>query len=121
MLRPLIRDDIYRIGREALANALRHARPSRIVIELEYAAPHVRLNITDDGLGFASDIAATGRPGHWGIPGMRERAENLGARLRVLSGLNVGTEVELIVPANVAFERAETSRRSNRRRRGTVQ
>ena len=115
VLHPLIRDDIYRIGREALANALRHAKASRIVIELEYAAQHVRLNVTDNGQGFASDVAASGRPGHWGIPGMRERAESLGARLRVLSGPNVGTEVDLVVPAHVAFERAEARRGSSRR------
>jgi signal transduction histidine kinase/ligand-binding sensor domain-containing protein len=111
MLSPLIRDDIYRIGREALANAFRHARASRVIIELEYAVHHVRLKIRDDGLGFASDLADTGRPGHLGIPGMRERAERLGARLRVWSGPNAGTEVDLTVPAHVAFDRGDSPHR----------
>jgi signal transduction histidine kinase/ligand-binding sensor domain-containing protein len=116
MLHPLIRDGIYRIGREALANAFRHARARRVVIELEYAAQHVRLKISDDGQGLASDIAAAGRPGHWGIPGMRERAEGLGARLRVMSGVDVGTEVDLVVPASVAFQRGDIVRRPRRGR-----
>jgi signal transduction histidine kinase len=86
------------------------------VIELEYGQQHVRLKITDDGLGLPSDIAAAGRPGHWGISGMRERAEGLGARLRVLSGPDVGTEVDLVVPAQVAYEQADPARRTRRRR-----
>jgi signal transduction histidine kinase len=110
-LHPLIRDEVYRIGREALANAFRHAHATRVEVELEFGAKHFRLKIRDNGRGIESRIAESGRPGHWGIPGMRERAERLDATLTLWTRVKVGTEVDLVVPGSVAFQRVTSSKR----------
>jgi len=111
-LHPLIRDEVYRLGREALANTFRHARATRVDIELEYAPDCLRVRIGDNGCGMPPDIVESGRPGHWGIRGMRERAERIGATLRLLTGVNAGTEVEVRVPGHVAFHRQPSDRKS---------
>jgi signal transduction histidine kinase len=102
-LHPIIRDEAYRIGREALANAFRHSRAGKIEIELEYSAKQLRVLVRDDGAGIDPEVLQSGRDGHWGLAGMRERAENIGARLKVWSRANAGTEVELLIPGEVAF------------------
>ena len=102
-LHPLIRDEAYRIGREALANAFRHSQANKIELELEYSPKHLRILIRDDGAGIDPEVLHSGRDGHWGLAGMRERAENIGARLKVWSRANAGTEVELVIPSQVAF------------------
>jgi signal transduction histidine kinase len=103
-LRPFLRDDIYRIGREALINAFRHSHAKNIEIEMRYSPNHLRVLVRDDGCGIEPHIVKSGREGHWGLPGMRERAEQIGARLHVYSGASGGTEVELSVPGHVAFQ-----------------
>ena len=103
-LRPLIRDEIYSIGREALTNAFRHAKAERIEVELEYAPEQLRILVRDNGVGVDPDVVKAGREGHWGLSGMRERAKRIGASLRVLSRAAAGTEVELVIPGGVAFE-----------------
>ena len=102
-LHPLIRDEAYRIGREALANAFRHSQASKIEVELEYTNKHLRLLVRDNGAGIDEKVLQTGRDGHWGLTGMRERAESIGARLKVWSRDQAGTEVELTIPGQVAF------------------
>src|SRR5262249_46498337 len=102
-LHPIIRDEAYRIGREALVNAFRHAQAGKIEVELEYAAKNLRIVVRDDGTGIDSHVLQSGKDGHWGLSGMRERAENIGGRLRVWSRTNAGTEVELSIPAHIAF------------------
>lgn len=102
-LHPMIRDEAYRIGREALANAFRHSQANKIEIELEYSARQLRILVRDDGVGIDPDVLSSGRDGHWGLPGMHERAESVGARLKLWSRANAGTEVELLIPGNVAF------------------
>ena len=102
-LHPIIRDEAYRIGREALANAFRHSEASKIEIELEYSTKQLRILVRDDGVGIDPDVLQSGRDGHWGLTGMRERAESVGARLKVWSRANAGTEVELLIPSQVAF------------------
>ena len=103
-LRPLIRDEVYHIGRELLVNAFRHSRASCIEVELEYAPKRFRIVVRDDGCGIDPQVLRAGREGHWGLPGMRERAERVGARLSVWSRAAAGTEVELSVPNSIAFE-----------------
>jgi signal transduction histidine kinase len=103
-LHPLIRDEFYRIGREALTNAFRHANANHIDLELKYGPKQFRLLVRDDGRGIEPGILEKGRSGHWGLSGMRERAERVGARLHVFSRASAGTEIELSVPARVAFQ-----------------
>jgi len=103
-LHPLIRDEVYHIGREALVNAFRHARATCIEVELEYAPKRFRIVVRDNGCGIDPQVLHSGREGHWGLPGMRERAERVGGRLRVWSRAAAGTEVEMSVPSSIAFE-----------------
>ena len=103
-LHPLLRDDIYKIGREALLNAFRHARAKNVEVELKYSSKQFRILVRDDGCGIEPQIVKSGRDGHWGLSGMRERAEQIGARLHVYSSTAAGTEVELLVPGEVAFQ-----------------
>jgi signal transduction histidine kinase/ligand-binding sensor domain-containing protein len=102
-LRPLVRDEVYRIGREALANAFRHAEPTRVEVEIEYGARALRLLVRDDGRGIDPGVLRSGRDGHFGLSGMRERAEEIGARFTVRSASGAGTEVELSVRGSLAF------------------
>ena len=110
-LRPLIGETVYRIGREAVTNAFRHARASKIEVELQYAPKYLRLLVRDNGVGIDEGVIRTGLDGHWGLSGMRERAEEIGARLRVLSSPAAGTEIELSVPSRIAFESRNTKTR----------
>jgi len=102
-LHPMIRDDVYRIGREALVNAIRHAHAAKIELEVEYARQQLRLLVRDDGRGIDPEVLRAGRDGHWGLSGMRERAERVGGHLRLWSRPGAGAEVELSVPGHVAF------------------
>ena len=104
-LHPVLRDEVYRIGREALVNAARHSRAKGIEVELEYSHKHLRVLVRDDGRGIDdSRVLRFGRQGHWGLPGMYERAERIGGRLSIWSSASAGTEVELSVPGLVAYE-----------------
>jgi signal transduction histidine kinase len=102
-LQPIIRDEVYRIGREALVNAFRHSQANKIEVELEYSTKRLRVLIRDDGAGIDPKVLHSGRDGHWGLAGMRERAESIGARFRVWSRAHAGTEVELSIPSHIAF------------------
>ena len=102
-LNPAVRDEVYRIGHEALVNAFRHSRAKSIEVEVEYLANGLRVLVSDDGVGIVPEVLRSGRDGHWGLSGMRERAEKIRARLKVRSRAAAGTEVELTVPARVAF------------------
>jgi len=104
LLHPLLRDEIYRIGREAVTNAFRHAQASQIEVELKYGSSQFRLVVRDDGRGIESDVLLTGRDGHFGLSGMRERADRVGAKLHVFSRASAGTEVELTIPGRIAFQ-----------------
>jgi signal transduction histidine kinase/ligand-binding sensor domain-containing protein len=103
-LRPILRDEVFRIGREALVNAFRHSRAKSVEVQLEYAGSRLRVAVRDNGCGIDPQVLRSGRDGHWGLPGMRERAERIGARLQVWSSANAGTEVELSVPGHIAFQ-----------------
>jgi len=61
------------------------------------------LRIRDDGEGIAPAILEDGRPGHYGLPGMRERAAEIGAKLDIWSGIGTGTEIDLSVPGSIAY------------------
>jgi signal transduction histidine kinase len=110
-LRSIIREEVYLIGHEALSNAFRHAHASDIEVELEYAASHLRVLVRDNGGGIDTQVLRSGRDGHWGLSGMKERSERIGGKLRILSRLVAGTEVELTVPARIAFKFPSSDRR----------
>lgn len=103
-IRPIIYDETYRIGREAVVNAFRHAKSSIIKVVVEYNPKHLRINISDDGCGINQKFLRTGREGHWGLSGMHERAAKIGADLKIRSRPETRTEVELLVPSYIAFE-----------------
>jgi len=111
-LRAVIHDEIYSIGREALVNAFRHSGASSIEVQLEYAANRMRVLVRDNGRGINPDVLRSGRDGHWGLSGMRERAERIGAKFKVMSGPAAGTEVELSVPGHIVFQIPPSNGRS---------
>ena len=102
-LHPILRDEIYAIAREALRNAFRHAYAHHIEAEIRYSASLLQLRIRDDGKGIDSSIVAEGRAGHYGVPGMRERARRIGGKLDVWTGTGAGTEIQLSIPGSIAY------------------
>jgi signal transduction histidine kinase len=116
-LHPVLRDEVYRIGREALINAFRHANAKSIELELNYSSSLLRLRIRDDGCGIDMHTIQTGRDGHWGLSGMRERSDRIGARFRLWSSPGAGTEVELSVPGHIAFQNHAKPRLSRKNRK----
>jgi signal transduction histidine kinase len=111
-LSPLLQDEIYRIAREVLRNAFQHACASRIEAAIHYDPNLFRLRIRDDGKGIDPAVLQEGaRAGHWGLPGIRERAKRIGAQLKLWSENGAGTEVELTVPASVAYAASHVRRR----------
>lgn len=103
-LPPPIRHEIYLIGREALVNAFRHARAKSVEFELEYADSDLRIRVRDNGCGIDPQVLQSGREGHWGLAGMRERAAKIGGVLEIRSSATDGTEVQLSVPSGIAFQ-----------------
>lgn len=109
---PVILDEIaqeeaYRIAAEALINAFRHAAASRIEVEITYGSSELRIGIRDDGAGIDEAVLRNGHPGHWGLTGMRERAQALRAEFKIWSREAAGTEVELLIPASIAYPRKQ--------------
>lgn len=109
-LPPILHDEVYLIGREALVNAFRHSHGENIEVEVDYAPKHLRILVRDDGCGIDPQVLRSGRDGHWGLTNMRERAERIGARLDVRSSAAAGTEVELSIPSQVAFQIQSSNR-----------
>ncbi len=104
-LKPKVHEQIYMIGREAIINALRHSNATSIESEVEYLRNRVRVTVRDNGSGIDPQVLRSGRNSHWGLLGMRERAADIGAQLKIRSRLGAGTEVEITVSAGEA-ERA---------------
>jgi signal transduction histidine kinase len=103
-LQPEASRELYSLGREALYNAFRHASATLIELELHYSVEGVVLKVRDDGHGISKDVLRDKkRDGHWGLPGMHERAEKLGGRLTLWSGAGSGTEIEVSVPADTVY------------------
>jgi ligand-binding sensor domain-containing protein/signal transduction histidine kinase len=99
-LPPAVEDNLLRIGQEAINNAVKHADAQQIFVNLIFAARRVQLSVRDDGRGFDNQRAANGNAGHFGLIGMRERAEQLGGTFSVHSTAGGGTEVVADVPVN---------------------
>ena len=107
-LHPIVRDEVYRIGYEAIRNAAAHSRASRLEIDLRYAND-LSLRIKDNGLGIDPSIPELGREGHFGLQGMRERASRIHSKLAIVSSANAGTEVSLVVPGAVVYRNEHPS------------
>jgi len=106
-LHPIVRDEIYRIASEALRNAFRHAEAQQIEVEFRYDERQFRLRIRDDArASTATFLTAEGRTGHFGLHGMRERARLMGGKLTVWTAAESGTEIDLIIPAALAYAAA---------------
>lgn len=103
-LRPLIRDEVYLISREAVFNASRHSNASSVEAEIDFAPRNLQVLVRDNGCGIDPALLKSGREGHWGLANMRERAERIGGTLEVFSRINSGTVVQLLIPGKLAYE-----------------
>jgi signal transduction histidine kinase len=101
-LHPAVRDEVYRIGYEAIRNACMHSGASRINVAIEYGRD-LTLRISDNGTGIDPAMIETGKEGHFGLCGMRERAERVGATFTLASDPGAGTAMTLLVPGRIAF------------------
>jgi len=105
LLHTLVREETYRIGREALVNALTHSKGRHVEVEIIYDPRQFRLRVRDDGCGIDQSVLDDGgRADHWGLQGMRERSERIGGQMKIWSRPDAGTEVELTVPGATAYE-----------------
>ena len=87
-LHPIVRDEVYRIGYEAIRNACRHSQGTKLNVKLTYSRD-LALRVRDNGIGIAQEVIVRGKEGHYGVRGMRERAEHIGARLHFVSTTRV--------------------------------
>jgi signal transduction histidine kinase len=105
-LKPLVRDEAYRITREAVRNSFRHARAGLVEVEIAFGEATFSVRVRDDGIGLDPAVLEHGfRKGHWGLPGMRERALEFDGQLEVWSQHNAGTEIELKIGGRIAYAR----------------
>jgi signal transduction histidine kinase/ligand-binding sensor domain-containing protein len=106
-LSPTAREEVFRVARELLQNAFRHALARAIEAEIRYDKDVFRMIVRDDGKGIDPQVLKDGRrAGHWGMPGVYERASAIGARLEFWSEAGAGTEVRLTLPAALAYQKS---------------
>jgi signal transduction histidine kinase/ligand-binding sensor domain-containing protein len=101
-MHPIVRDEIYRIGYEAIRNAQSHSGGSCLEVELRYGHD-LTLRVRDNGVGIDPVFLDQGKDGHFGLPGMRERAARIRGRFKIESSTASGTEVTVVVPGIVCF------------------
>jgi signal transduction histidine kinase len=101
-MHPIVCDEVYRIGYEAIRNACMHSGASRLEVDLRYEQDLV-VRVKDNGIGIDPAITAEGKDGHFGLRGMRERAARIEAKLTLSSSATTGTEITLVVPGDIAF------------------
>jgi signal transduction histidine kinase len=106
-MHPVVRDEIYRVGYEAIRNACAHSTGNRLEVGLKYGHDLVVL-IKDNGVGIDPTIAEKGKDGHFGLQGMRERTARIGGKLTVASS-KTGTEVSVVVPGDIVFRKPSAS------------
>jgi ligand-binding sensor domain-containing protein/signal transduction histidine kinase len=103
-LHPILRDEVYRLVTEGLRNSFRHAAAQNVEVEIRYDEKYFRVRVRDDGKGIPSEVLrGDGREGHYGLPGMRERAKLVGGKLTIWTELDSGTEIELVIPGARAY------------------
>jgi signal transduction histidine kinase/ligand-binding sensor domain-containing protein len=103
-MHPIVRDEVYRIGYEAIRNACTHSAGTRLEVGLTYDHD-LTLRVVDNGLGIDQSILHAGKDGHFGLRGMRERAARIGARFTIASSQSSGTEIVLTVPGAIVFRK----------------
>jgi signal transduction histidine kinase len=108
-MHPIVRDEIFWIGYEAIRNAREHASASKVEVVVTYAQ-NLTLCVSDNGIGMEPVLLTKGRDGHFGLGGMRERAERISSKFTLNSTPNAGTVMTLVVPGNVVFRKASATR-----------
>ena len=108
-MHPVVRDEVYRIGYEAIRNACMHSKGSRLEVVLTYSQD-LAVRVSDNGVGIDPTVAYKGKEGHFGLQGMRERAARIDSKLRVVSDENSGTEVTVVIPGGIVFRKASATR-----------
>jgi signal transduction histidine kinase len=103
-MHPIVRDEVYRIGYEAIRNACVHSGADRLEVELVYAED-LTLRVADNGKGIDAQITAKGKEGHFGLQGMRERAARIGGKLMLDTSATSGTTISLVVPGGIIFRK----------------
>ena len=106
-MHPVVREEVYRIGYEAIRNACAHASASQVQVQLRYAQD-LDLRIRDNGVGIDPGVIEQGKEGHFGLQGMRERAARVGGKLTLASNPLSGTEIKLVVPGAIVFKTIRT-------------
>jgi ligand-binding sensor domain-containing protein/signal transduction histidine kinase len=101
-LHPLVRDEVYKIGFEAIRNAFMHSGGNHLDVRLSYGQ-NLGMRVKDDGVGIDSAVVDQGKDGHFGLQGMRERATRIGARLTVVSSSSTGTEISVVIDGRIVF------------------
>ena len=116
----MLHDEVYRIAREVMRNAFMHAGANKVETEIRYDKNQLRLRVRDDGRGLDPKVLdVTRRPGHWGLAGIRERAQQIGAQLTIWSEDGAGTEIELTVP-DITYKGASNNSRFKLFRKDTA-
>ncbi len=108
-MHPIAREEIYRIGYESIRNACEHSSASKLEIILNYAHD-LTLRVSDNGVGVEPDILMKGREGHFGLRGMRERADRIRSKFTIDSSPSSGTVMTLVVPGNIIFRKTSVTR-----------
>ena len=91
---PEVSQCLYRVAQEAITNVLYHANAKRLCVETRVNKDEIYLRVEDNGVGFDANKP---HPGHWGLQGMRERAQLVGGRLEIKSKRDHGTTIEFYV------------------------
>jgi len=107
-MHPVVRDEIYRIAYEAIRNACVQSKAGELSVELKYAQD-LSIRVSDNGVGIPAPLTSRGKDGHYGLQGMHERAERIGAKVKVTSSANSGTEIAVVIPGRVIFLRPSRS------------
>jgi ligand-binding sensor domain-containing protein len=105
---PLVWDELASIAAEMLFNVARHSECTEVIVTLSYHSSRLGLIIRDNGVGIDPSVALEGRPGHYGIPGVRERASQIGATAEIRPRREGGTEAAFFVPGGTAYHRRES-------------
>jgi signal transduction histidine kinase len=106
-MHPIVRDEVYRIGYEAIRNASVHSQATRLSVELSYAQDF-GLRISDNGAGIDPGILHRGKPGHFGLQNMRERAARIMGKISFESSAGSGTVITLAVPGGIIYRTVNT-------------